>query len=298
MSHTGHGALRLPGGYRFELGTSSANHHRFIECNYGGPESPLDAAINAWHDGAEEGNRPRLPVDGGCQRRSELAEPALLGVEQTSSTRENLHMAPRPCTAPHSPGAQADLHSPDGGRVSPSRATSGTPRRTRSALSEPVGGARRARRRPVDHSGRRRHRPPARLAPWRPWRAGDASRSDPNPRTARITIADGIVRLGALTTHNDVAGHPSFRWLRSRSPRPAWRSGRHSSATGPRSPATSPPQARPTTRFRRCSRSARWSSSRATAPNVRCVSTTSSPASVRPSCNRRAHHGDRVPDTR
>jgi sterol desaturase/sphingolipid hydroxylase (fatty acid hydroxylase superfamily) len=58
MSHTGHDALRLPGGFRFELGDFFHQlHHRFIECNYGGPESPLDTAINAWHDGTEEGEQ-------------------------------------------------------------------------------------------------------------------------------------------------------------------------------------------------------------------------------------------------
>lgn len=57
MSHTGHDALRLPGGLRFELGDFFHQlHHRFIECNYGGPESPLDLAIDAWHDGTAEGD--------------------------------------------------------------------------------------------------------------------------------------------------------------------------------------------------------------------------------------------------
>ena len=58
MSHTGHDALRLPGGIRFELGDFFHQlHHRFIECNYGGPESPLDTAIDAWHDGTPEGDQ-------------------------------------------------------------------------------------------------------------------------------------------------------------------------------------------------------------------------------------------------
>ncbi|MEM9464298.1 MAG: sterol desaturase family protein [Actinomycetota bacterium] len=56
MSHTGHDALRLPRGVRFELGDFFHQlHHRFIECNYGGPESPLDLAIDAWHDGTPAG---------------------------------------------------------------------------------------------------------------------------------------------------------------------------------------------------------------------------------------------------
>ncbi|MEM9518332.1 MAG: sterol desaturase family protein [Actinomycetota bacterium] len=57
MSHTGHDALRLPGGIRFELGDFFHQlHHRFIECNYGGQESPLDLAIDAWHDGTPDGD--------------------------------------------------------------------------------------------------------------------------------------------------------------------------------------------------------------------------------------------------
>ena len=57
MSHTGHDALVLPGGLRFALGDFfNQLHHRFIECNYGGPESPLDGMIDAWHDGTADGD--------------------------------------------------------------------------------------------------------------------------------------------------------------------------------------------------------------------------------------------------
>ncbi len=32
-------------------------HHRFIECNYGGLESPLDDSLGAFHDGTPAGDR-------------------------------------------------------------------------------------------------------------------------------------------------------------------------------------------------------------------------------------------------
>ena len=69
MSHTGHDALLLPGGRRFELGDFFHQlHHRFIECNYGGPESKLDDLIDAWHDGTTDGDA-RIAA-----RRRRLAE--------------------------------------------------------------------------------------------------------------------------------------------------------------------------------------------------------------------------------
>ncbi len=41
---------------RFELGDFHHQiHHRFIECNYGGYESPLDELLGAWHDGTPKG---------------------------------------------------------------------------------------------------------------------------------------------------------------------------------------------------------------------------------------------------
>ena len=58
MSHTGHDALLLPGGRRFELGDFFHQlHHRYIECNYGGEESPLDDLLDSVHDGTADGDR-------------------------------------------------------------------------------------------------------------------------------------------------------------------------------------------------------------------------------------------------
>ena len=57
MSHTGYDAVQLPVRQRFELGDFHHQlHHRFIECNYGGLESPLDELIGAFHDGTPEGD--------------------------------------------------------------------------------------------------------------------------------------------------------------------------------------------------------------------------------------------------
>ena len=58
MSHTGYDAVQLPVRPRFELGDFHHQlHHRFIECNYGGLESPLDEMIGAFHDGTAEGDQ-------------------------------------------------------------------------------------------------------------------------------------------------------------------------------------------------------------------------------------------------
>ena len=57
MSHTGYDAVRLPLSQRFELGNFHHQlHHRFIECNYGDIDSPLDELIGAFHDGTPEGD--------------------------------------------------------------------------------------------------------------------------------------------------------------------------------------------------------------------------------------------------
>ena len=60
LSHTGYDALllgpRTGQKARFELGDFHHQiHHRFIECNYGGYESPLDEMIGAFHDGTPQG---------------------------------------------------------------------------------------------------------------------------------------------------------------------------------------------------------------------------------------------------
>jgi sterol desaturase/sphingolipid hydroxylase (fatty acid hydroxylase superfamily) len=68
MSHTGYDALKLPGGRRLEFGDFHHQlHHRLIECNYGGLESPLDDWIGSLHDGTADGDRLI------AQRRSALA---------------------------------------------------------------------------------------------------------------------------------------------------------------------------------------------------------------------------------
>lgn len=63
MSHTGYDGIRLTrstpsrnltlrvGDFHHQL------HHRFIECNYGGLESPLDDLIDAFHDGTAAGDQ-------------------------------------------------------------------------------------------------------------------------------------------------------------------------------------------------------------------------------------------------
>ena len=56
------------------------------------PESPLDTAINAWHDGTEEGEQATAARRGDCLQRSGLAEPALLGVENDVVDEKNLRV--------------------------------------------------------------------------------------------------------------------------------------------------------------------------------------------------------------
>jgi len=58
LSHTGYDAIALPGGRRWEVGDFHHQlHHRFIECNYGGIESPLDDWAHSLHDGTPDGDR-------------------------------------------------------------------------------------------------------------------------------------------------------------------------------------------------------------------------------------------------
>lgn len=58
LSHTGYDAVILPGRLRFEVGDFHHQlHHRFIECNYGGIESPLDDWADSLHDGTTDGDR-------------------------------------------------------------------------------------------------------------------------------------------------------------------------------------------------------------------------------------------------
>ncbi len=58
LSHTGYDAIKLPLGVRLHVGDFHHQlHHRLIECNYGGLESPLDDIIGAFHDGTTEGDQ-------------------------------------------------------------------------------------------------------------------------------------------------------------------------------------------------------------------------------------------------
>ena len=72
LSHTGYDSIELGGGARRPVRLRVGDfhhqlHHRYIECNYGGLESPLDDLLGAFHDGTPEGDR-RI-----AQRRRSLA---------------------------------------------------------------------------------------------------------------------------------------------------------------------------------------------------------------------------------
>ena len=57
LSHTGYDAVILPGGLEFRVGDFHHQlHHRFLECNYGGLESPLDEMLDTFHDGTADGD--------------------------------------------------------------------------------------------------------------------------------------------------------------------------------------------------------------------------------------------------
>ncbi len=63
LSHTGYDAIELGRGrtgspLRLAVGDFHHQlHHRFIECNYGGMESPLDDWLDSFHDGTAGGDR-------------------------------------------------------------------------------------------------------------------------------------------------------------------------------------------------------------------------------------------------
>jgi sterol desaturase/sphingolipid hydroxylase (fatty acid hydroxylase superfamily) len=71
LSHTGYDGIHLTAPGRSADGTGRRGrpltlavgdfhhqlHHRFIECNYGGLESPLDDLLGAFHDGSSDGDR-------------------------------------------------------------------------------------------------------------------------------------------------------------------------------------------------------------------------------------------------
>lgn len=55
LSHTGFDAVKLPGGAKFHVGDFHHQlHHRFLDCNYGGLESPLDPLLDVFHDGTPQ----------------------------------------------------------------------------------------------------------------------------------------------------------------------------------------------------------------------------------------------------
>lgn len=57
LSHTGYDELQV-GPVAVPLGDFHHQlHHRFIECNYGGLESPIDDLLDAFHDGTAEGDQ-------------------------------------------------------------------------------------------------------------------------------------------------------------------------------------------------------------------------------------------------
>ncbi len=57
MSHTGFHALKLGRRFVFDFGDFHHQlHHRFVECNYGGIESPLDDVFDSFHDGTPQGD--------------------------------------------------------------------------------------------------------------------------------------------------------------------------------------------------------------------------------------------------
>ena len=56
LSHTGYDGIKV-GGATLPVGDFHHQlHHRFIECNYGGPDAPLDEWLDAWHDGTPRGD--------------------------------------------------------------------------------------------------------------------------------------------------------------------------------------------------------------------------------------------------
>ncbi len=57
LSHTGYDGIRVGSALTLPVGDFHHQlHHRFIECNYGGPESPIDDLLDSFHDGTTEGD--------------------------------------------------------------------------------------------------------------------------------------------------------------------------------------------------------------------------------------------------
>ncbi len=58
VSHCGYHRIRLFRGFSLQWGDFYHQlHHRFIDCNYGTPETPWDRKFGSFHDGTEEGDR-------------------------------------------------------------------------------------------------------------------------------------------------------------------------------------------------------------------------------------------------
>ncbi len=62
LGHTGYHGIRLTERFGGRLTLPIGDffhqlHHRFIECNYGGEESPLDGWLDSFHDGTPEGGK-------------------------------------------------------------------------------------------------------------------------------------------------------------------------------------------------------------------------------------------------
>ena len=57
-SHTGFEAARITKNVRWDVGDFYHHlHHRFIDCNYGVPETPWDFVFGTFHDGTAEGDQ-------------------------------------------------------------------------------------------------------------------------------------------------------------------------------------------------------------------------------------------------
>ena len=55
QGHVGFEKLKLPGDIDLAAGNYFHQlHHRYFECNYGGPEVPFDAWFGTYHDGSPE----------------------------------------------------------------------------------------------------------------------------------------------------------------------------------------------------------------------------------------------------
>lgn len=57
-THVGYDGIRLSKTRRLEVGDFFHQvHHRYLDCNYGSPDTPWDRLFGSFHDGTEEGDR-------------------------------------------------------------------------------------------------------------------------------------------------------------------------------------------------------------------------------------------------